>query len=382
MVGRSVDKKDEIRAYIKARSKLGCSLKKLMTEISTAFGPSCVSYDTVRRWKKKFESGVESIKNAPKSGRPKSASRKEIVSKIKEIIEGDARFTVRDIARKVGISLSKVHLILKKHLKVRKIPARWVPHLLTDEQKRQRVKVAKMLLQMFPKYDKKQFANVVTGDETWVHYFEPVRKVSNKIWATKHSKRPIIAKRSLSTKKVLYAIFFSGEGVAIKVLVKKGKSITGKYYKDVVLKKLKKYYQKRRPATGFKHVRLLHDNAPAHASAIVTAFLKKEKVCEQICEVAGISLNDDNLVFSSPSTLFKSYRDDGMVITKGSVKRRTDKSIFSLTCVHNYVWKLKEASCDCSKAAPLLHFFFVHASMVSCGICLLLFFCHHENTPI
>ena len=201
MVGRSVDKKDEIRAYIKARSKLGCSLKKLMTEISTAFGPSCVSYDTVRRWKKKFESGVESIKNAPKSGRPKSASREEIVSKIKEIIEGDARFTVRDIARKVGISLSTVHLILKKHLKVRKISARWVPHLLTDEQKRQRVKGAKKLLQMFPKYDKKQFANVVTGDETWVHYFEPVRKVSNKILATKHSKRPIIAKRSLSTKK-------------------------------------------------------------------------------------------------------------------------------------------------------------------------------------
>ena len=64
-----------------------------MTEISTAYGLSCVSYDTVRLWKKKFESvesGVESIKNSLKSGRPKSASRKEIVSKIKEIIEGDA----------------------------------------------------------------------------------------------------------------------------------------------------------------------------------------------------------------------------------------------------------------------------------------------------
>jgi hypothetical protein len=45
----------------------------------------------------------------------------------------------------------------------------------------------------------------------------------------------------LSAKKVLYAIFFSGEGVAIKVPVKKGKSITGMYYKGVVLKKLKKY---------------------------------------------------------------------------------------------------------------------------------------------
>ena len=179
MVGRSVDKKCEIQAYIQAHSKLGCSLRQMMTEISTAYGPSCVSYIIVLRWKKKFESGVESIKNAPKSGRPKSASHKEIVSKIKEIIEGDARFTVHDIAQKVGMSLSMVHLILKKHLKVRKISARWMPHLLTDEQKRQLVKVAKKLLQMFPKYDKKQFCSFITGDENWVHYFEPVRKVSN-----------------------------------------------------------------------------------------------------------------------------------------------------------------------------------------------------------
>ena len=58
-----------------------------------------------------------------------------------------------------------VQLILKKHLKVGKIFTRWVPHLLTDEQNRQRVKVAKKLLQMFQTCDKKQFANVVTGDE-------------------------------------------------------------------------------------------------------------------------------------------------------------------------------------------------------------------------
>ena len=68
-----------------------------------------------------------------------------------------------------------VHLILKKHLKVRQSFARWVPHLLIDEQNRQRVKVAKKLLKMFPNHDTKQFANVVTGDETWVYYFEPVR---------------------------------------------------------------------------------------------------------------------------------------------------------------------------------------------------------------
>ena len=72
----------------------------------------------------------------------------------------------------------------------------------------------------------------------------------------------------------MYAIFLSGEGVAIKVPVKKGKSITGKYFKDIVLKKLKQYYQKRRPTTGFKHVCLLQ----CSCSAMVKAFSRKEKV--------------------------------------------------------------------------------------------------------
>ena len=108
-----------------------------------------MSYDTVRRWKNIFESCVESIKNAPKSDRPKFASRKEIVSKIKETNEGDASFTVRDIARNVGISLSMVHLTLKKHLIVRKIFARWVPHLLTDVKTDNGIKWPKICFKCF-----------------------------------------------------------------------------------------------------------------------------------------------------------------------------------------------------------------------------------------
>ena len=68
-----------------------------------------------------------------------------------------------------------------------------------------------------------------------------ILKVSNKIWAFKNRKRQVIAQCMLSAKKVLYAIFFSCEGAAIQVPVKKGKRVTGKYYKDVVLKKLKRY---------------------------------------------------------------------------------------------------------------------------------------------
>ena len=99
---------------------------------SVVYVSTNASFDTVRRWKKKFDSWLESIENAAKPGRPKSASYDKIVSKAKEIVERDARYTVSDIARMVDISLSRVH-----YMNVRKISTRWGTRLLTDGQKKQ-----------------------------------------------------------------------------------------------------------------------------------------------------------------------------------------------------------------------------------------------------
>ena len=219
------------------------------------------------------------MQNAPRGNRKKTATSPKMVDRIREILSKDARFTIRDIARKVGISIGAVHTILKKHLNMTKISVRWIPLLLTEDQKRLRVKTAKSLLKMYPKYNNRSFANFVTGDETWVHFYEPKRKHQNKIWATRNMKRPCIAKRTMSVRKVMYAIFFSNQGPAIQIAVK-GKSVNSKVYKGVVLKKLKKYFKKRRPATGLSGVRLLHDNASSHKAAIVRDFLKLEKVVE------------------------------------------------------------------------------------------------------
>ena len=48
----------------------------------------------------------------------------------------------------------------------------------------------------------------------------------------------------------------------------------------MVGKRLKKYFLNRRPATGLRGVRLLHDNASSHKAAIVREYLKQEKVVE------------------------------------------------------------------------------------------------------
>ena len=51
--------------------------------------------------------------------------------------------SVKDTASCTDISEGSVQTILKKHLDLRKVCARWAPHLLTEEQKTQRLKCAR-----------------------------------------------------------------------------------------------------------------------------------------------------------------------------------------------------------------------------------------------
>ena len=238
-------------------------------------GTTNLFFSSVTRWCKKFKSGVDSIEDAPHSRRPKTATSQKIVEKVTNLVATDARFTTRHIAKCVGISVGAAHTILRRDLKMRRISARWIPHLVTKEQKLARVRIAKQLLKQFLKYNNRSFANIITGDETWVHFYEPKQKIQNKIRATKGGKRPCIAKRTMSIKKVMYVIFFTNQGPAIQIAVPKGKSVNARFYKDNVLHELKKHFLSRRPATGLRGVRLLHDNASSHKAAIVRKYLKQ-----------------------------------------------------------------------------------------------------------
>ena len=85
---------------------------------------------------------------------------------------------------------------------------------------------------------------------------------------------PSISKRQCAVKKALYVIFFDNKGPVMQLPVLKGRTVKGEFYKNVVLKRLKK----RRPNTGLKYLRLLHDNTPAHKARIVTEFRQSEKL--------------------------------------------------------------------------------------------------------
>ena len=84
-----------------------------------------------------------------------------------------------------------------------------------------------------------------------------------------------IAKRTINSKK-MYAIFFNSSGPVVQVPCP---SVTGRFYKNSVMKKVKEFYNKKRPGKGWSGVHLLHDNASSHKCEVVKSFfLASEKV--------------------------------------------------------------------------------------------------------
>ena len=89
---------------------------------------------------------------------------------------------------------------------------------------------------------------------------------------TEGNERKCIAKRTISSKKMLYAIFFNSSGPVVQVPCPSGHTVTGRFYKNSVLKKVKEFYNKKRPSKGWSGVHLLHDNASSHKCEVVKSF--------------------------------------------------------------------------------------------------------------
>ena len=56
---------------------------------------------------------------------------------------------VREIAETIGISKERVGYILHEELDMKKLCARWVPRLLTADQKRTRMNISEQCLERF-----------------------------------------------------------------------------------------------------------------------------------------------------------------------------------------------------------------------------------------
>ena len=176
---------------------------------------------------------------------------------------------MEDISDLSGLSSSVDFTILKEKLKLQKISARWLPHLLTPKQKKDRVEKASVLLSRFKNMDFCRLREVVTGDETWLYFFEPDNKLNNKMWVGENNEHPVVARQSRSVRRVMYALFFDSNRIVARVSAPENCSVTQTFYHDFVLSAVVIHYQAKRSRAGVRGIKLLHDNAPTHRSEVL-----------------------------------------------------------------------------------------------------------------
>lgn len=72
-----------------------------------------------------------------------------MIDKVHDMVLADRKLKLREIAEETGISIDRVFHILHDELGMRKLCSRWVPRILTLEQKRVRVTTSKECLAKF-----------------------------------------------------------------------------------------------------------------------------------------------------------------------------------------------------------------------------------------
>ena len=76
-------------------------------------------HDTMRReykWHKRFSDGRCSLMDDKREGRPSFKTSDVVKNEVREVIDGDRRLTVREVADKCVISKTTVHDILFQHV--------------------------------------------------------------------------------------------------------------------------------------------------------------------------------------------------------------------------------------------------------------------------
>jgi len=125
------------------------SRSEIKERLDTVYGDSAPSMATVKNWFNEFQRGRTSVFDEPRPGAPKTAITEDKVTKIHDLVLADRQLKVRELAETVGISKDRVGHILHEILGMRKLSARWVPRLLTPDNKRNRVTTSEQGITLF-----------------------------------------------------------------------------------------------------------------------------------------------------------------------------------------------------------------------------------------
>jgi histone-lysine N-methyltransferase SETMAR len=265
------------RGTIKTYALVGKSATEAYNLIKEAYGDLAFSRAYVFDLFKQYKNGRVSIDDERgKCPKPKLRT-DENVALVKSLVLADRRVTIESIVSDTDLSLGTVHTILHDDLGFRKVSARWVPRLLTDEHKQQHLEMARNFKRRHFTEGKRFLDSIVTEDESWVHYHTPETKRQSMQWKKSGENAPVKAKVVGSEKKVMLIAFFDSEGMIYQHYVPPKQTVNSAYYISVLTTFLS-HLRRKRPAKIVHGWILHHDNARPHTSRETTEFLMSKSI--------------------------------------------------------------------------------------------------------
>ena len=178
---------------------------------------------------------------------------------------------------KRGISTGSVHAISTEDLNLWRVSAKFVPKLLTEQQKKLGKEISEDMLDC-ANHDPEFIQTIISGDETWVYGYDPETKFQSLQWKHPEPPRPKKASQVCSNVKVMLTYFFDSRGIEHHEYAPEGQTINKEYYLEVLCRLQDAVQRKQPDMWAANNFQLHHDNAPAHTAHVIQAFLVKSNM--------------------------------------------------------------------------------------------------------
>jgi transposase len=127
---------------------------------------NAISLSTVKNWLKRFKFGGLSCSDEERSGRPLIS----LGPALQRFLNKFSFASAQVVAGHFLVDRSMIKSILDRELGLRKFTRRWVPHILSAEQKLRRVTESQSLLTIYTSLAEKNRQEIMPGDESWFVY--------------------------------------------------------------------------------------------------------------------------------------------------------------------------------------------------------------------
>ncbi len=200
------------RNFVTDRARARKGYQGIIEMVDAAYGDQTLQKTAIYAIIKNVKAG-ESTADMRHLNRKKTVRIPELIASVAAAIEEDHRLSMEAIAIAHGVSEKTIFNILHQDIGLEKKSARWVPKLLIEEQKQERIRVCSDFIAAMHRRSKAMLDAIVTMDETMVSNHTPETKKQSKQWIPRGQPGLLKAWVHPSRTKQMVVVFFDSRGI-------------------------------------------------------------------------------------------------------------------------------------------------------------------------